>query len=161
MKLYVIRHGLTNANNAGIYNGSLCDEDINELGISQAKESGKLLDKDNIDLVISSPMKRTRHSLELLGLKSPVIYDARLVDRCFGNLTLKPVNDKLCSGDKSVETREEVFKRVEECLKDIKEKYYDKNILIVTHGAVTLAISNYFGIIESQQNNCEIREYNW
>lgn len=36
MKLYVIRHGRTNNNDAGILNGRN-DEDINETGIHQAE----------------------------------------------------------------------------------------------------------------------------
>ena len=34
MKLYVVRHGLTDFNIQGVYNG-LLDEDINKIGIQQ------------------------------------------------------------------------------------------------------------------------------
>ena len=50
---------------------------------------------------------------------------------------------------------------------EIKEKYYDKNILLVTHGAVVKAIQFYFekmpedGMLlnVSEQKNCEIKMY--
>lgn len=163
MKVYVIRHGRTDSNDNGLYNGSLCDEDINETGIKQAKEASILLKDKEIDLVISSPMKRTKHTLNLLNVNKPVIYDERLVDRNFGELTNKPVNDLLCDTNESVEKDEAVIKRVFESLDDIKRNYSNKNILIVTHGAVTIAISKYFlkeGLTRCQRN-CEIKEYEW
>lgn len=162
MKLYVIRHGRTNCNDLKIYNGSLCDEDINDLGIKQACEASEHVKKLDIDLVISSPMKRTLHTLNLLKLSQKVIYDDRLVDRCFGELTLRPVNDEICDSVKSVETQTQVDERVKDFLDEIRNVYNGKNILLVTHGAVTLAISKYFNKrIVKGQKNCEIREYNW
>ena len=41
MKLYVIRHGNTDSNRLGIYNGKLLNEDINNIGIKQAQEASK------------------------------------------------------------------------------------------------------------------------
>ncbi|MDE5539024.1 MAG: histidine phosphatase family protein [Bacilli bacterium] len=166
MKLYVIRHGRTDANDKQIYNGSRLDEDINEVGIKQAKEAGKLLQDKVINLVFSSPLRRTRHTLELLRLDKPVVYDERLKDRDFGELTLAPVNDELCNMADRVETEEKVYARVVSFLEEIKDKYAnDKNILIVTHGEVAFAISKYFASVNNiqatWQKNCEIREYNW
>lgn len=167
MKLYVIRHGRTDSNDLHVYNGSRLDEDINEVGIGQAKEASYLIKDKVIDLVVSSPMKRTKHTLELLRINKSIVYDERLKDRDFGELTGKPVDDELCDSNtiKSVETEESVFKRTFECLDDIKRKYHNKNILIVTHGAVTVAISKYFARFSNipvrGQKNCEIREYNW
>lgn len=37
MELYVVRHGRTNCNDENKYNSKL-DEDINEIGIEQAKK---------------------------------------------------------------------------------------------------------------------------
>lgn len=52
-------------------------------------------------------------------------------------------------------------------VENIKEKYYDKNILLVTHGAVARAMQFYFEELPedgmllnvSGQENCEIKEY--
>lgn len=51
MKLYAIRHGLTDANVQGIYNGTL-NEDINEIGISQAIQTKELMKDSNYDVII-------------------------------------------------------------------------------------------------------------
>lgn len=51
-------------------------------------------------------------------------------------------------------------------LDELKPKYGEKNILIVTHGGISKAISCYFyGIPEDgnlegyKHNNCEIKEF--
>lgn len=176
MKLYVIRHGLTNCNVEKIYNGRY-DEDINEIGIKQAVEISKQVKKLDIDLIICSPLKRTRHTMELVNVNNiPVIYDERLMERDNGKLTLTKIDEyydneyynyystNIVEG---LETLPELFKRVHAFLDEIKIKYKNKNTLLVTHGAVARAIQFYFEEIPrdgmllniSGQKNCEIKEY--
>ena len=61
MKIYIVRHGQTKCNVENKYNCRL-DEDINEMGIEQAKQAREKVKKINIDLIICSPMKRTKHT---------------------------------------------------------------------------------------------------
>lgn len=180
MKLYVIRHGLTNCNVEHKYNCRY-DEDINEIGIEQAKEASKKVKNLNIDLIICSPMKRTRHTMEIVNInKIPVIYDDRLMERDGGKLTLITIdvenkkdyfytdyyNYYSTKHIDGLETLPQLFTRVHTFLDEIKEKYNEKNILLVTHGVVATAIQFYFqeipkdGMINiSRQKNCEIRKY--
>ncbi len=176
MKLYVIRHGQTDCNKEHKYNGKY-DEDINEAGINQVKEARDEVKKLNIDLVICSPLKRTRHTLELLDLNAiPVIYDDRLEERDCGVFTNQPINDYYFNEYynyysteyiEGMETLPDLFKRVHGFLDEIKQKYKNKNILIVTSGAIARTIQFYFqelpedGMIKdiSVQKNCEIKEY--
>lgn len=66
-----------------------------------------------------------------------------------------------------LETLPELFDRVHSFLDEIKIKYNNKNILLVTHGAVVRVIQFYFqempkdGMLlnVSGQKNCEIKEY--
>jgi broad specificity phosphatase PhoE len=66
-----------------------------------------------------------------------------------------------------LETLPELFNRVHLFLDEIKIKYDDKSILLVTHGAVARAIQFYFEEIPEDgmllkiagQKNCEIKEY--
>lgn len=60
----------------------------------------------------------------------------------------------------------DLFKRIKNFLDEIKEKYKDKNILLVTHGGVARAIYFYFNelpkdgmIQEFGSSNCGIAEY--
>ena len=65
-----------------------------------------------------------------------------------------------------METIPDLFKRIKEFLDEIKEKYKDKNILLVTHGGVARGIYFYFNDIPKDGNlekfgssNCGIKEY--
>ena len=61
MKLYVVRHVQTNCNKEHKYNCRL-NEEINDEGIKQAIETSDKVKKLNLDLIICSPMKRTKHT---------------------------------------------------------------------------------------------------
>ena len=176
MKLYVIRHGLTNCNKENKYNCRY-DEDINEIGVEQAIKASDDVRKLDIDLIICSPMKRTKHTMELVNVNNiPVIYDERLIERDGGKLTKTVLDDYYYTeyynyySTKTVEgleTLPELFNRVHSFLDEIKTKYKEKNILLVTHGAVARTIQFYFeempedGMLlnVSGQKNCEIKEY--
>lgn len=176
MKLYVIRHGQTKCNEENKYNCRL-DEDINEVGIKQAEEASKQVQNMNIDLIICSPMKRTKHTCDIINVnKIPVIYDDRLMERIGGVLTNTKLDEyyfteyynyysnNIVDG---LESLPELFNRVHIFLDEIKFKYKDKNILLVTHGAVARTIQFYFEPLPedgmllniSGQKNCEIKEY--
>lgn len=175
MKIYVIRHGRTKCNDEGKYNGKL-DEDINEIGISQAVEARKQVKNLDIDLVICSPLLRTRHTCEIVNINNiPVIYDRRIEERDCGILTNKELGEFYYTdfwnyySDKKIdglETIQELFERIKKFLDDVKQKYKGKNILLVTHGGVARAIYFYFnelpsdGMIEKfGASNCGIIEY--
>ena len=176
MKIYVIRHGLTKCNIEKRFNGRY-DEDIIDEGINQAIKASYIIKKLDIDLVICSPMKRTKHTMELLNLNNiDVIYDDRLMERDTGKLTLKKLG-KFYNNEyynyystktiEGLETLPELFNRVHSFLDELKIKYKNKNILLVTHGSVARAIQFYFEKIPedgmllniSGQKNCEIKEY--
>ena len=177
MKLYVIRHGRTDCNNQKKYNCRY-DEDINDEGVEQAKKARDTVKELDIDLIICSPLKRTKHTMELINVnKVPVIYDDRIIEREGGKLTLTTIEPEYYENDyynyystkyiEGLETLPELFLRVHSFLDEIKEKYKGKNILLVTHNGVARTIQFYFeelpadGMIQkvSGQKNCEIKEY--
>ena len=62
----------------------------------------------------------------------------------------------------------DICERVWNLLDEIKGKYKDKNVLLVTHGGTCRAINAYFnginedGYVQSVKiNNCEIIEYEY
>jgi len=114
--------------------------------------------------------------MELINVNNvPVIYDDRLMEREGGKLTLTALGEYYTKEYynyystnivEGLETLPELFKRVHSFLDEIKEKYKNKNILLVTHGAVSRAIQFYFEdmpndgmLLVSGQKNCEIKEY--
>ena len=176
MKIYIVRHGQTKCNVENKYNCRL-DEDINEMGIEQAKQTREKVKKLNINLIICSPMKRTKHTCEIINANNiPVIYDDRLMERIGGVLTNSKIDDYYFTDYynyysnnilEGLESLPELFNRVHSFIDEIKIKYNNKNILLVTHGAVARAIQFYFeempkdGMLlkVSGQKNCEIKKY--
>lgn len=177
MKIYIIRHGQTNWNKKGIIQGQK-DIELNETGIKQAEQQIKTFNEKNIDLIISSTLKRASLTAQTISREkeTKIIYDDRLKERCFGEYegTLANFNEdylynlKTNVKEKNIETAKELYSRVESILNEIKEKYKDKTILLVTHGGTTRAIEAYFNGIDKNDimppetiKNCEIREYEY
>lgn len=181
MKLYVIRHGQTDWNVAGKCQG-MSDIELNETGIEQAKKVKEQIKKYNIDLIISSPLKRAKKTAEIINeaINCPIEYDNRVIERGFGNIegTTESTRSEIFGdnnidiinnynvnyNEQNIEPVKDVCKRVWKLLDEIKGK--NQNVLIVTHGGTCRAIGAYFnGIDESGMlasahiNNCEIREY--
>lgn len=177
MDLYVIRHGNTPSNTKGTMNGRL-DEDISELGIEQAKAAAPEIMKLPIDLILCSPMKRTRHTMELInGNNVPVIFDDRLMERDAGGYTGKALTamdrarywNWYTGEDNGAETVQEICARLRDALDEYREKYAGKTLLLVTHNGVSRAIYAYFNGIPADGNmrsagsvkNCEVSKYSW
>jgi len=175
MNLYVTRHGQTDGNLYRIMDG-IRDIDLNEEGIKQANTTQKLLKDVKFDLIICSPLTRTKHTMEIINInKAPVVYDARIIERDCGEFTGKGFdsldrdwywnyNNKTIY--EKAESMDTLFKRVYEFLDDIKEKHKDKTILLVTHSGVTKVINCYFNGIPEDGNlqilglkNCEVKMY--
>ena len=87
MKIYVIRHGQTNWNKERKIQGHT-DIELNEEGIKQAEKAYEDIRKLKIDMVICSPLKRTRKTAEIItkDRNCPIIYDESLIERGFGML---------------------------------------------------------------------------
>lgn len=172
MKIYVIRHGETDINIQNRIN-SLNDEDLNENGIKQAIQLREELENINYDLIIASPLTRTKHTAELLNAKEvDIIYDERLLERDAGKLTKMPIsqidtndwyNLKPKNYYENAETVKHLLERIYQFLEEIKNKFLGKDIILVTHGGVSKGITSYFkGIPEDgnleiyKHKNCEI-----
>lgn len=70
-KIYLVRHGESVANTKGIYQGQTYDTNLSKLGQKQAKMLSVFFEKINVDLIYSSPLKRTketsRHAFSKFG----------------------------------------------------------------------------------------------
>src|SRR3990167_2293306 len=91
MKIILMRHGQTDCNRDGIWMGRRLDVSINEVGIEQIKETIPELKSLNPELIISSPMKRTKESAEIIQrlLGIPLEFDDRIVEIDIGSLSGK------------------------------------------------------------------------
>lgn len=88
-----MRHGQTDFNQEKRLNGRY-NEDINETGVEQAVLAGEEVKNLNLDLIICSPLKRTKHTMELANVNHvPAIFDDRLMERDVGVLTGTTIDD--------------------------------------------------------------------
>lgn len=176
MNILVTRHGETDWNLLKKIQGRI-DNDLNEKGKNQARETKEKLNDEKIDLIICSPLKRTRQTAEIIneGRNIEIIYDEDIIERDFGEFEgcdvseldkvdfWNPLND---FSSKNAENVDDLFKRVNSFLEKIKKKYPDKRILIVTHGGVSIPIYCYFNEIDCNKKlyhfslkNCEVASY--
>ena len=174
MKLYVIRHGETEQGKNKII--ANLDESLNATGIEQAINVGKDIRKLNLDIIFCSPIQRAKYTLKLFNLDKniPIIYDDRLIERNMGiyeNVPFANLDwDVFWNYNSNIkypelESMKEVYERIKKFIDELKERYFNKNILLVTHGGVSRVIYWYFNGIPIDGNsknvneNCKIYEY--
>ena len=162
MKITLVRHAETEWNYDNKMQGTHNIE-LNDRGIRQAKRlKDKLRDK-HFDYCYMSPLIRTvQTAIILIGDRVETIPDKRLIERGLGELEgksrdLYDVNKfwdyNLNSNDYGVEPVQDVFKRCEEFLDYIKNKYDDDtSILIVSHGAPVRALHHILSNTDRNSN---------
>lgn len=161
-EFYLVRHGQTNANLAGIKQGIINDKFtyLNDRGKEQARNLRTKFNIQFADRLIVSPLHRTIETAAILNetAKLPVSYDDRLLEISYGmwdgqkNANLEaefpevfdhhlhdvlPAYAPLANG----ETFEAVQKRVAAFTKSMTKKYPDGKLIIVTHGFTVKAFT--------------------
>ena len=149
MILFIVRHGQTTQNVLGLVQGDT-ESDLTEKGISEAKELHELVSGLGVDVVISSPLRRAYDTAKIItNDEHKIIVDKRLIERDYGLSEGKPVNEEftkkywdfnLNTDLNNVEKVRDLLARVSEFIEDIRHKYPDKKVLIVSHSAVVRAI---------------------
>jgi broad specificity phosphatase PhoE len=141
MKIYLIRHGETDWNLQGRFQGR---EDIalNENGIEQAKRCAAALSKDQFKAVITSPLSRARRTGEIIAKHLGVtqfIIDEGITERDFSKvsgMTPKEREDFYASGEKDdKEPWENLSERMFKSLNKFAEQFPKEDIIMVSHGA--------------------------
>ena len=156
MNLYVVRHGETIWNVERKVQG-ITDVPLTDKGRSEAKELQDLISTLNIDVVISSPLDRARETAKILiNSKLPINTDDRIKERDWGmnEGALIDTVDRWDCWDvilntkvQNIECIQDFMDRVSNFIEEIKIKHKDKNVLVVTHSAVSRVIHYLLGII--------------
>ena len=68
-KIYFVRHGQTKANKERLLCGHL-NIDLNKEGIKQSKRAASRLSKVKADYIISSPLKRAKHTARIIAVEA-------------------------------------------------------------------------------------------
>ena len=156
MKLYVVRHGETIWNVENRVQG-ITDIPLTDKGRLDATLLKDLVKDINIDVVISSPLNRAIETAKILtDNKLPINTDDRIKERDWGLNEGANIDDVdkwdcwdviLNTRVQNIESIQDFMYRVSNFLEDIKVRYKDKNVLVVTHSAVIRVIHYMLGTI--------------
>jgi len=157
-KYILVRHGQTEWNKEGKYTGQ-SDIPLNKTGREQAKAASDDILAMEPDIIFSSDLQRAEETARLIRAKKisiPLITDQRLreihqgeweglheeeIRKRFEAQFETRKNDSLKTAPPGGETIGEVYERVLDFLREVQEKYIQKQlILIVAHGVVLAII---------------------
>lgn len=180
MEIYVVRHGQTDFNIKKVFQGHI-DIPLNEVGKEQAKETALKFKNIDVDMILASPLQRALQTAEPISQITgiPITIEESLIERSFGDMegkqnredwNIKMMLDYEKNYDlEHIEPIQSLFKRIYDFLDEITEKYHNKRVVLVTHGAVSQPIECYFNgmptIIDFEHlepltlKNCEVRKY--
>lgn len=149
MELSVVRHGETVRNIVGLVQGD-CESMLSEKGKEQAKQTKERLKNQTFDIVFSSPLSRAYQTAEIITEgKIPIVVDERLNERDYGDFEGHTREEFDYVGywnfdynlkENNGESVQHLCMRVDDFLREIKEVYKNKKVLIVTHSGVARAI---------------------
>lgn len=153
MKLFVARHGQTTWNVQNKVCG-ITDVELTEKGIEQAKKLADIVQNHNIDMIISSPLKRAVETSQIVANKNNIALQIEdvLIEQNYGIYEgVDRKNDSFLVNKRNFaykypngESMMQVAHRIYGLIDKIKVYYQGKNILIVSHGGVCRIIRTYF-----------------
>lgn len=152
MRLWLVRHGETEANVAGLYSGH-APTPLTERGIAQAQTLGTLLRNVPVDNVLCSELERARHTTQLILAERevPVRNMPELNEMFFGDWEMRHHRDLAredaenyavwCNDwQNATPTNGEGFQafsqRVERFIAQLADYKASQNLLVVSHQGV-------------------------
>lgn len=158
-KIILVRHGLSEANKAGVISGQ-GDPMLTPEGQAQARAAKQELEHHNFDAVYSSDLQRAYHTAELIfGAEVPVERRlSSLRERNFGALEGVPFQHMLPHQTKreslglsheedwhyryvpDMESDHELVTRFLDTLQTIAQSHHTQTVLVVAHGSAIRTI---------------------
>ena len=147
--LYFVRHGLSEANKAGLRAGKHTETPLTPEGRTQASLAGEHAKRLNIDLIISSPQIRAHDTAKIIANSigypiDKIELNSLFVERGLGVLEGKPWQPDLnIDGFADVETTDTLLHRMQ-MARELLESIPHDNVLVVSHGAVGRGLRHVF-----------------
>ena len=93
--IYLIRHGESLANKQGVYQGQSIDTGLTELGKKQARAAAKVLTRLKLEVIYTSPLKRTKETAQIIGrqIGLPILENIKLLEINHGSWEGKKINE--------------------------------------------------------------------
>ena len=156
MRIFIVRHGETEANKKGYLQG-WSNDPLNENGILLAQLTGRGMKGIRFDHCISSPLSRAKETAEIIlgesGNRITVSFDERIKEMKFGSYERMDIRDEkivrfLKEPDVHFkfpkgESATELMIRTQVFLKELIAKDDDKTYLVSTHGCALRAMLNF------------------
>lgn len=150
IELWLIRHGQTDWNVEGRFQGSE-DVPLNYTGREQARKLAKKLDGNSFSAIFSSDLLRAKETAEIIATKLdlPLFIDKRLqeinqgdwegvlfteIKEKYPEEIIHRKEDPVFFRPPGGESVEEVSKRITSIVNEISRTFEDEKILIVSHG---------------------------
>ena len=177
MNLLIVRHGKTEWNKEKRAAG-LTDIELNEEGINQAKIIRDHLKFTNIDIIISSPLKRAIKTAEIINeyhnkeiiIDNDVrernlgIYEGQLNEQeIFNEIRYYTKNVPVKNGEDCRTFTKRVFDSLDKIIKEYKGNV--DTVLIVSHGFYLRSANWYFNGVPTEPEevkrikNCQVDKY--
>lgn len=146
--VYLVRHGRTALNAAGVLRGRL-DEPLDEVGRTEASALSALFASLDLTEIVSSPLVRATDTARAIAAAHgiDITIDALFIDRDYGPWAGKPVRlveDRYGSVDAAppdqIEDTQAFEERVITAFRAVVERTADSTALIVAHDAVNRAL---------------------
>ncbi|QQS59519.1 GNAT family N-acetyltransferase [Candidatus Peregrinibacteria bacterium] len=157
--LFVARHGEASHNVRRIVS---CVQDdsvsLTDEGRKQAEKLAEKIQSENIEYIFCSPLHRTRQTAEIIkkyaNIPVEIVIDNRLREIDFGIMEGKTaeewksqfstVSERYSTNPHGGETSAEVVERTFEFLSEVRTKYVNNKVLIITHGELVRHFQQYF-----------------
>lgn len=141
MKIYLIRHGQTDWNLQGRFQGRE-DIPLNETGILQAQECAEVLAGEDFRAVITSPLSRARRTAEIIAERlgiAQIISEEGITERDFSKVSGMTPEEReafYASGEPDdKEPWEQLCDRMMGALHKYARRFSRDNIIMISHGA--------------------------
>lgn len=161
--LYLARHGETVDNANKIMQGQTQGQ-LNETGINQAQELAKEMERVNVDVFLSSDLKRSVDTCKIVAEPhhAEVMTTPLLRERDWGSFTGRYIPDlKNEPWPSDVESLEALKTRAKAFLDYVKENFSGKTVFAVGHGITNKAIQAVYYNKEmrdiDRMSNAEVR----
>ena len=158
--IYFVRHGESEANVKNVFSGQKDDSVLTEKGREQARQTAEEIKKEGlkIDKIISSPLKRTLETAEIIAKAinfdiSKILTDKRIIEYDMGSLTGKQyhkITAALMITAENAEDPDLFHQRVLDCVQELSK--LPENILLVSHAGVGR-------ILEAIRQNKDIKSF--
>ena len=165
MNITLIRHGQVMFSDKKKING-FNNVKLSQRGVFDTLNLRDDISENHYDICFMSPLARCVETAFLLvGDRVLTQTDDRLLERNMGNFVGKSYNNynskkywdyNLNLDDEGVEPIQDLFKRCNDFLDEIKKKYKDKDVMVVSHEAVIRVL---YCIINDVDVNSNLKEF--